>query len=44
LNKVFRGGSLNATGALCRSAQRNDANPAIAVNTIGFRVVLALGP
>jgi formylglycine-generating enzyme required for sulfatase activity len=42
--KVFRGGSLNETGAFCRSAQRNDANPSIAVNTIGFRVVLALGP
>jgi formylglycine-generating enzyme required for sulfatase activity len=42
--RVFRGGSLNETGAFCRSAQRNDANPSIAVNTIGFRVVLALGP
>jgi sulfatase modifying factor 1 len=42
--KVFRGGSLNATGAFCRSAQRNDANPAITVNTIGFRVVLAADP
>jgi sulfatase modifying factor 1 len=44
LTRVFRGGSLNATGALCRSAQRNDANPSITVNTIGFRVVLAADP
>jgi formylglycine-generating enzyme required for sulfatase activity len=41
--RVFRGGSLNATGALCRSANRNKADPSTAVNTIGFRVVLS-GP
>jgi formylglycine-generating enzyme required for sulfatase activity len=38
--RVFRGGALNATGALCRSANRNKVDPATAVNTIGFRVVL----
>jgi formylglycine-generating enzyme required for sulfatase activity len=41
--RIFRGGSLNATGALCRSANRNKADPTTAVNTIGFRVVLS-GP
>ena len=41
--RVFRGGALNATGALCRSANRNKADPSTAVNTIGFRVVLT-GP
>ncbi len=41
--RVFRGGSLNATGKLCRSANRNSASPTISVNTIGFRVVLS-GP
>ncbi len=39
--RVFRGGALNATGALCRSANRNKADPSTAVNTIGFRMVLA---
>jgi formylglycine-generating enzyme required for sulfatase activity len=42
--RVFRGGSLNATGRLCRSANRNDAQPGTAVNTIGFRVVLSAAP
>jgi len=41
--RVFRGGALNATGALCRSANRNKAVPSTAVNTIGFRVLL-VGP
>ncbi len=40
-SRVFRGGSLNATGRLCRSANRNDANPSTVVDTIGFRVVLS---
>jgi formylglycine-generating enzyme required for sulfatase activity len=42
--RVFRGGSLNATGAACRSASRDKTDPSTAVNTIGFRVVLAAGP
>jgi formylglycine-generating enzyme required for sulfatase activity len=42
--RVFRGGTFNATGALCRSANRNKTNPAIGANTIGFRFVLALTP
>jgi formylglycine-generating enzyme required for sulfatase activity len=44
VNRVFRGGSLNASGKLCRSANRNDTPPNTAVNTIGFRVVLSAGP
>jgi len=43
-SRVFRGGSLNALGTECRSAKRNSASPSTAVNTIGFRVVLAPGP
>jgi formylglycine-generating enzyme required for sulfatase activity len=39
--RVFRGGTLNSIGSLCRSANRNSYNPAFAFNTIGFRVVLA---
>ena len=39
--RVFRGGSLNATGVSCRSANRNKTDPSTVVNTIGFRVVLA---
>ncbi len=39
--RVFRGGSLNATGKLCRSANRNSASPSTVVNTIGFRIVLS---
>ena len=42
--RVFRGGTFNATGALCRSANRNKTNPALGANTIGFRFVLALSP
>ena len=41
--RVFRGGAFNSIGADCRSARRNSASPATAVNTIGFRVVLS-GP
>ena len=41
IQRVFRGGSLNATGTLCRSASRDKADPSTAVNMIGFRVVLA---
>lgn len=42
--RIFRGGGLNSPGDQCRSACRNSANPGTAVNTIGFRVVLAPGP
>ena len=42
--RVFRGGSFNSTGAGCRSANRDKTNPALGANTIGFRVVLAVGP
>jgi formylglycine-generating enzyme required for sulfatase activity len=41
--RIFRGGAFNATGAQCRSANRNKADPTAALNTIGFRVVLS-GP
>jgi sulfatase modifying factor 1 len=44
LERVFRGGTLNAVGHLCRSAQRDLASPTTAVNTIGFRVVLSSVP
>ena len=42
--RAFRGGTFNANGALCRSANRNKTTPATAANTIGFRVVMALTP
>jgi len=42
--RVFRGGTFNSTGAGCRSANRDKTNPALGANTIGFRIVLAVGP
>jgi formylglycine-generating enzyme required for sulfatase activity len=42
--RVFRGGALNSTGTLCRSAFRNSYNPSSGFNTVGFRLVLAYSP
>ena len=42
--RVIRGGAFNSPGKTCRSASRDSANPAVAANTIGFRVVLGYGP
>jgi formylglycine-generating enzyme len=38
--RVFRGGTLNATGKECRSACRSSYVPTDGFNTLGFRVVL----
>jgi formylglycine-generating enzyme required for sulfatase activity len=40
-NRVLRGGSWNNPANNCRSANRNNNNPANENNNIGFRVVLA---
>jgi formylglycine-generating enzyme required for sulfatase activity len=42
--RVFRGGSLNATANRCRSANRDSYDPTSGFNTLGFRVVLSVGP
>jgi len=41
--RVFRGGSWNASGRLCRSACRNGYYPSYKYAYVGFRVVLAQG-
>ncbi|MDB6064030.1 MAG: hypothetical protein JWR26_238 [Pedosphaera sp.] len=42
--RVFRGGSLNAIAKSCRSANRDFYDPSSSFNTLGFRVVLSVGP
>jgi formylglycine-generating enzyme required for sulfatase activity len=38
--RIIRGGSWSTSSRFCRSADRNSRAPAVAYDTIGFRVVL----
>ena len=42
-NRVFRGGSWEGNGVICRAAHRVFDNPDLRHNSVGFRVVLAPG-